>query len=733
MATMARSVGDHLERPAPATEDKDADVVRWAFAFILWSLLTFAVPVLSEAANLVRVQGFPFGFYLLAQGTPLAFALLGLWVSVWTLPHNGRPATALSRIEGVALAGLVLTPALTVFATARLEADGFDGLIFGHATMAGVVMWLLIRARPWGRQSSQTDHHLAAPHGSGQPAPARPGQWAVMLFAIALLPLATLNLHTASDLLRAIANGSIGTIEAVIGIAGIAVAMALVLPRRWLFALLALGTALTFAILLMLAFGLQAITQPSSPVWLLPQFAYGQTIADITRLEQDLTVAGLADPVTTRQFARPWTDLSMVNALGYIATLVLAVPALLTVATWTLPSENTAGVSRQAVRTAYAARGAQWMLLFCLALIITAPAVAAHLKAARYMSVEQGLSREALPDWLVRAADKHWVEVCRPPATALAPQTTAPSSEASDEIPDWWLDAEADDTAPSGGAPQTRSTASGPTANDALIAQYLDANNVCRGPLPRMAAGDFQPAPQAILSMAAAQAAAPRYAQLALQGLFLGVLIIGLAALFAISAPRSQRLEGYARVDAVPDRVSNVGHLVLAITGLAVASVALTITLPAMWTQPFELPVWTLALLAVVAAPLAWSASTPAAPGHNRIPGAIAACISVVAFVSTGAYLLATSEFTTTVSPWVPMLSNAPAWKFDDLEGLTSACLHGSTDACTAAKALSRQTANIMGLRPEAIGGLLGLSALVIVGLLIQATRQQKSRGQSFR
>ena len=47
-------------------------------ALIVWAVLAFALPSVVEPLNLGTVVGFPIGFFLVAQGTLIAFLLIAI-------------------------------------------------------------------------------------------------------------------------------------------------------------------------------------------------------------------------------------------------------------------------------------------------------------------------------------------------------------------------------------------------------------------------------------------------------------------------------------------------------------------------------------------------------------------------------------------------------------------------------------------------------------------------------
>lgn len=49
-----------------------------SIAFLLWGLVAFGVPPVVQTLDAVKVLGFPLGFFMLAQGSLLAFAVIAV-------------------------------------------------------------------------------------------------------------------------------------------------------------------------------------------------------------------------------------------------------------------------------------------------------------------------------------------------------------------------------------------------------------------------------------------------------------------------------------------------------------------------------------------------------------------------------------------------------------------------------------------------------------------------------
>ncbi|MEO1283198.1 MAG: hypothetical protein AAFV69_15880, partial [Pseudomonadota bacterium] len=160
---------------------------KWSAGFAMWLCLTLGLPTMADTANLVQLNEFPLGFCILAQAGPILLACLGIWLAAYTTSPDANASDGAPRSVGLVNAFLALTPALILFAAARIYTGGFDGLLIGHGIMAGIVLWILVRIRPAAsEQPSQQE-----PRGT---------RGLAVLMSLALLPLAVSHVDTAVTL-----------------------------------------------------------------------------------------------------------------------------------------------------------------------------------------------------------------------------------------------------------------------------------------------------------------------------------------------------------------------------------------------------------------------------------------------------------------------------------------------------------------------------------------------------
>ncbi len=133
----------------------------------------------------------------------------------------------------------------------------------------------------------------------------------------------------------------------------------------------------------------------------LPQLTYGQALADIASLEQQMIAGGLA-PATMKLHAVPFTSYSPLNYFALILCLMVGTAALphVLMRYFTTPSVREA---RKSVA---------WSLLFIFLLYFTAPAYAAFSKLEVYKMIAAKTALGDLPQWIFTWGKAGLVTVC---------------------------------------------------------------------------------------------------------------------------------------------------------------------------------------------------------------------------------------------------------------------------------------------------------------------------------
>ncbi len=134
----------------------------------------------------------------------------------------------------------------------------------------------------------------------------------------------------------------------------------------------------------------------------LPQFTYGQAIADITALESSMVQKGLADAATLKPHIKPFTTYDPLNYFALILCLMIGTASLphILMRYFTTPSVRDARSS------------VAWSLFFIFLLYFSAPAYAAFSKLEVYSLIDKGTALAELPQWIYTYGKIGLVKVC---------------------------------------------------------------------------------------------------------------------------------------------------------------------------------------------------------------------------------------------------------------------------------------------------------------------------------
>jgi cation/acetate symporter len=140
----------------------------------------------------------------------------------------------------------------------------------------------------------------------------------------------------------------------------------------------------------------------------LPQFTYGQAIADITAREQEMLRTGLATAAGLKPHIEPFINYSPLNYFGIIFCMMCGTASLphILMRYFTTPSVREA---RQSVA---------WSLFFIFLLYFSAPAYAAFSKLEVYTNII-GRDVTALRPWLFTWGELGLIQVCGKNAASL--------------------------------------------------------------------------------------------------------------------------------------------------------------------------------------------------------------------------------------------------------------------------------------------------------------------------
>ncbi len=403
---------DHVDRTAAGSGGRAARAMRRLTLMTLAAglLLGAGLPAAVRMLNLIKMHGFPLGFYVVAQLAPVLLAALALAYAARarTLDRRrlsggakGSPGT---REAGSALLVATMLACLLPLAGASggLAWQGFDGLWLGLGLATGVLLYAVLMAGPLARAAAQ-----GPVSGSG-------GPLAVLGFAsgadatrvaVLLVALPALLLLLASQLAALAAVGRVVGLAppvATAGAAGAVLALALLqltggglLAVAGLAATAALGVVVLAAALAMAATG--SVLAPA---------AYGPLIPEIGRLEVTLLSQKLADAAAMKAHATPYAAIDVLNFWGGVLGTAFGAAVLLGLSLGVLAPRPAAG-------GAEAGRGtAAWSLVFLLPFLVLLPAIAVFAKAGLFQALTKGVPVAALPGWLLDLARAGWVTIC---------------------------------------------------------------------------------------------------------------------------------------------------------------------------------------------------------------------------------------------------------------------------------------------------------------------------------
>ena len=361
-----------------------------AVALLIWAVLAFALPLASLTLNAVSVAGFPFGYWMTAQGV-LIFLVVLAFVFTRRAGGGGGPDTQGSSLQ---FAGETITSAGFIATVGLIAGLGFDGLWFPLGIVAGLALMVIVIAPRLVLYPAGTlMGFMTARYGSVWPCR--------MAFLIAIL---------ASVLILAADIRGAGL--AVQGLTGIGLAMAMacaavVLALVWLARpMLTLPGPRGLAYCALLGVFLAALTalalnQGRLP---LPHFGYGWALEDVKLLERKLLEVKLADLNAMRPLAQPFLNLSMLNFAGLVLGLAFGLAAL--------PHLIGRHLMRAAVLPADAPRrAARALALVALFLSgLAAFAVLGRFGVAQLLTA--GVKTTDLPASLLTASGLGWVDIC---------------------------------------------------------------------------------------------------------------------------------------------------------------------------------------------------------------------------------------------------------------------------------------------------------------------------------
>ncbi len=349
-------------------------------------VIVIVLPAVVHILNLVKIHGFPLGFFTTAHVVPV-LCVAFCWVAVSRqggppMPYQMSSMPRSSFFSGLSLAIASLGVPLTIVSIDAAFNRGYDGLVLGLGWSAGMVLVTTWTGPLLARRNLRSVPALLGQQTNNLNVE-RVGIFvAIVVSGVVLVAVLAL---LADNVARVV---NFARVDVLFGTAVIASVMALALSQVGLRRLL-LGCAIVvlFAILALLVW--IGLSQLSGSV---PQLGYGSALKAVAELERQALISGVADPVTFKVHARPEVHFDLVNFAALTLCLMLATAVmphiLCAVENEKLPSKTGSAFLIGAIAA-----------LFVLLLVLTAPAIAAVAKFFMFQEII-GQPVSQLPSWL---------------------------------------------------------------------------------------------------------------------------------------------------------------------------------------------------------------------------------------------------------------------------------------------------------------------------------------------
>lgn len=356
----------------------------------IWLVLALALPLSALTLNALHFAGFPFGFWIAAQGALIGLALLAIFYA-W---RAGGQATGEGLRPALVFAGEA-TGAVTIIGfTGYIAALGYDGLALPLGLAAGMALLAIVIAPRFVLYPVRSiSGFFAIRYGGG----------GTRRLALLITSAATVLLLAADLLAGAHALQSLTKIEQ----PGAILALALAIAATWItgsfiasrkiaglsFALVLFGLLITLVAL--------ALTFGGS---FLPHLTLGSALQDHAKLNQTLVVNRFSDVKSLTPMASPFLQLSMRNFVGLLLAVALGV----------VSASHLLGrhVSQAVVAPGAAVRRTAWALAAVALVAISLPPLAVYSRIGVEQAVSKGIEEAAIPQSLAEASALGWVKIC---------------------------------------------------------------------------------------------------------------------------------------------------------------------------------------------------------------------------------------------------------------------------------------------------------------------------------
>ncbi|CAA2143567.1 sodium:solute symporter family transporter [Hyphomicrobium sp. ghe19] len=368
-------------------------------SLLIWLILAIALPLSALTLNVIRIGGFPLGFWIAAQGAIIGLVAL---VAFYAWRAGGVPAREGIRPALIFAGEIVGAVALLGF-TGYIAAMGYDGLALPLGLVAGVALLAI----------------LVAPRFVLYPVQSISGFFAIRYGGSLTRRLAFLIASAATGLLLAadIRAGSLA-LQSLINIPmhqailGITVAIAATWLAGTFFAPAKMSGGLGFVAvavgLLATLIALAVFASGSA----MPHFSLGSALESHANLNQALVVNRLSDVKSLTPMTSPFLLLSMRNFAGLLLAVALGVVAA--------PHLLGRHVSQSAVAPGGAVKRTAVALVAVAILIASLPPLAIYSRIGFEEVMSKGIEIAAIPQSFAEASAHGWVKVCDQTSIASA-------------------------------------------------------------------------------------------------------------------------------------------------------------------------------------------------------------------------------------------------------------------------------------------------------------------------
>jgi len=356
----------------------------------IWLVVALALPLSALTLNVFHVAGFPFGFWIAAQGALIGLALLAIAYA----RRAGGQATGEGLRPALVFAGEA-TGAVTIIGfTGYIAALGYDGLALPLGLVAGMALLAIVVAPRFVLYPVRSiSGFFAVRYGGGATR-----RLALLITSAATVLLLAADLKAGAHALQSLTK----IVEP-----GAVLALALAIGATWIagnFIASRKAAGLSFALVLL---GLLATLFALAFAFggsVLPHLTLGGALQDHAKLNQSLVINRFSDVKSLTPMASPFLQLSMRNFAGLLLAVALGIVAA--------PHLLGRHVSQSVVAPGGAVRRTACALAAVALVAISLPPLAVYSRIGVEQAVLKGIETAAIPQSLADASALGWVKIC---------------------------------------------------------------------------------------------------------------------------------------------------------------------------------------------------------------------------------------------------------------------------------------------------------------------------------